>query len=619
MCGIAGIISQDPGAVSRQQLKKMTDAIAHRGPEGDDFWTNPSNTAGLGHRRLSIIDLSPAGAQPMHYMDRYTIVYNGEIYNYLELREGLQKKGYVFQSRSDTEVILAAYACWKQDCLQYLEGMFAFGIWDEQEKMLFAARDRFGEKPFYFTVPEDNTLWFASEMKALYAAGLSRDRNEQMLLLFLTNGFTETPTDPTITFDNQIDQLPAASYMTWSLAGGDEQPEIKQYWNINKELEHDFPGDQEVVGTFTRLFTESVEKRFRSDVPVGTSLSGGLDSSSIAAVASGLSASSNSYKCFSAVFPGFQKDESRFSQMVAQQFRLEQFVTFPTTDDFAADLKNFLLQHDEPVASASVYAQYRVYQLARSHGIKVLLDGQGADELLAGYPKYFHWYLQELMRRKPGSLRAAIKALKSNHADFKWGWKNYMAAWFPAPAASQLEKKVTRRVLLNNDIEPEFRKANFDTELVQKPVVSRLNDILYFNTCQFGLKELLRYADINSMAHGCEVRLPFLSHKLAECCFSMGAFYKIRDGYTKWILRKSMARLLPQQIVWRTDKVGFEPPQKMWMEDRRVEEMIRYAKDRLVSQRILRPSVQNKKIQPQDSHAADNVDWWYLVAGLLPD
>ncbi|HEX6182208.1 MAG TPA: asparagine synthase C-terminal domain-containing protein, partial [Chitinophagaceae bacterium] len=279
----------------------------------------------------------------------------------------------------------------------------------------------------------------------------------------------------------------------------------------------------------------------------------------------------------------------------------------------------FLQQHDEPVGSASVYAQYRVYQLAKHHGIKVVLDGQGADELLAGYTKYLHWYLQELMRSRPGSLRAAIKSLKNTHADFKWGWKNYMAAWFPSQAASQLEKRVIHRITRNNDIDPDFRAANFDSELVQKPSVSRLNDILYFNTCQSGLQELLRYADVNSMAHGCEVRLPFLSHKLVEYCFSLSALFKIRDGYTKWVLRKSMSRVLPQQIVWRTDKVGFEPPQKMWMENKRVQEMIRQARSHLVKDHILRPSVQDKKIQPQDSHAADNVDWWYLVAGMSPD
>ncbi|HEY0677344.1 MAG TPA: asparagine synthase (glutamine-hydrolyzing) [Chitinophagaceae bacterium] len=619
MCGIAGIISLNPGLVSRQQLQKMTDALAHRGPEGEGFWFNAANTAGFGHRRLSIIDLSPAAAQPMHYHNRYTIVYNGELYNYPELKEELKSKGFQFYTQSDTEVILAAFACWDKECLQYFDGMFAFAIWDDQLKKLFAARDRFGEKPFYYIQQEDGgSIWFASEMKALYAGGFNRNYNEKMLLLFITNGITDSATDPSITFDNRISQLPPASYLEFQCSGSQSHISIQQYWDIDKEKET-LTSDEEALETFRRLLSSSVEKRFRSDVPVGTSLSGGLDSSSIAAIASRISAGSNSYKCFSAVFPGFGKDESRFSQMVAQQFGLEQFVTCPNADGLATELQKFLYHQDEPVGSASVYAQYKVYQLAKQQGVSVLLDGQGADEMLAGYSKYLHWYLQELMKRKPGILKATIRELRSKNAELTWGWKNYLAAIFPLQAANRLEKRVTTRITSNTDITSDFKEANFESSLIYKPVVTKLNDILYYNTLQSGLLELLRYADRNSMAHSCEVRLPFLSHELAEFSFSLPASYKIRDGYSKWILRKSMSRQLPQEIVWRTDKIGFEPPQKEWMENRRVQEMIRASKEKLVQRRVLKQSVLNKKIQPQDSHAADNVDWWYLSAGLLPD
>jgi asparagine synthase (glutamine-hydrolysing) len=615
MCGIAGIISPDSGQVSRQQLKKMTDAIAHRGPEGEDFWTNSNNTAGLGHRRLSIIDLSSAASQPMHYLDRYTIVFNGEIYNYIEIRKDLQRKGYTFSSESDTEVILAAYACWKEECLQYFDGMFAFAIWDEEEKSLFAARDRFGEKPFYYLLDElSNTLWFASEMKALYAAGIDKNVNEKMMLLFLTQGFTDSAADPSITFDKHIQQLPPAHYMKFRLSGGTI---IKSYWELNKDVQATVSTEDAVI-RFAKLFTDSVEKRFRSDVPVGTSLSGGLDSSAIAAVASGIRSGSNSYKCFSAIFPGFGKDESRFSQLVAQQCKLQRFVTMPSADDLAADLQQFLHYHDEPVGSASVYAQYKVYRLAKQHGVTVLLDGQGADEVLAGYHRYLHWYLQELVRKEPGSLRAALKKLRNNRVELVWGWKNYAAAWFPHQTASRLKQRVVNSIQANKDIDPEYRRAYFDESLVYKPVVNSLNDILHFTTCRSGLQELLRYADRNSMAHGREVRLPFLSHELVTYCFSLSGGYKIRDGYTKWVLRKSMGRMLPQEIVWRTDKVAFEPPQRNWMEDNRVQELIRTAKKKLVDQHVLKPSVLYRKIQPQDSLAAENADWWYLSAGPGP-
>lgn len=616
MCGIAGIISPKQ-QVNRQQLKRMTDAIAHRGPEGDDFWINPSNTAGLGHRRLSIIDLSPAAAQPMHYLERFSIVYNGEIYNYLELREQLQKRGYGFSTQSDTEVILAAYDCWREDCVKHFDGMFAFAIWDEYRKMLYAARDRFGEKPFYYANDAAGNFLFASEIKSFYAAGFKRQQNEKLLLLYLTNGFTSNPADASMTFDKQVKQLQPASFMVLHASPGKEHVSIQQYWDIdkNKEIALD---EIEALDSFNALLKESVEKRFRSDVPVGTSLSGGLDSSSIAAVASGIAASSNSYKCFSAIFPGFDKDESQYSQQVAKQFGLEQFVVTPTAQDFVNDLQKFLYSQDEPVGSASVYAQYKVYQLAKQHSIKVLLDGQGADELLAGYSKYLHWYLQEVLQKKPAKLRKTIGQLKKNNAPLDWGWKNYAATLFPGKTATQLEKRVIKRIQFNTDIAPAFKDAFFDSNLVEKPVVKKLNDILYFDTRRYGLNELLRYADRNSMSHGCEVRLPFLSHKLAEFCFSLPANYKIRDGLSKWILRKSMQSHLPQEITWRTDKVGFEPPQQQWMQTKQVQDLIMQGRQQLVNERILAPSVMNKKIQPHGSHAAESVDWWYLSAGLLP-
>lgn len=615
MCGIAGIISADRANVTGQQLKKMTDAIAHRGPEGEHFWINPSGTAGLGHRRLSIIDPSPAAAQPMHYLQRYSIVFNGSIFNYPELREELSKKGYPFYTHSDTEVILAAYACWKKHCLQHLDGMFAFAIWDEEAQELFVARDRFGEKPFFY-FSGGNTLWFASEMKSLYAAGIPRHANDSLLLLFLTNGIADAPAASHETFDRAIQQLPPACCMVYQCRNGRPSTRIEQYWDINKERETEYADEMKPAREFYRLLAASVEKRFRSDVPVGTSLSGGLDSAALAAIGSGIAAGSNSYKCFSAVFPGFVKDESRYSQMVARQLKLSQFVTAPTAEDLAADLQRFFYHHDEPVGSASVYAQYKVYQLAKQQGVTVLLDGQGADELLAGYAKYLHWYLQELIRRQPGSLKEALRALRHNRVRFAWGWKNYAAAWLPGMASAQLEKKVLKNIAKNTDINPAFRNEFTNSELVQKPVVTKLNDILYFNARRSGLQELLRYADRNSMAHACEVRLPYLSQELADFCFALPAVFKIRHGYSKWVLRKSMERQLPKEVVWRTDKVGFEPPQKSWMENTRVQELIRSAKENLVKRGVLLPAALNKKIQPHDAHAADNTDWWYLAAGL---
>ncbi len=229
MCGITGIFSADPLHISSDRLKKMTDALAHRGPDGEGAWINEAGLAALGHRRLSIIDLSPAGAQPMSYMDRYTIVHNGEIYNYLELRSLLSDKGYSFISRTDTEVIVAAYSHYGPDCLQYFDGMFAFAIWDEKEKRLFLARDRFGEKPLFFYRDEEQFL-FASEMKALWAAGIKKESNKKMLFNFITIGYTQNPSNPFETFFQGISKLPARSYLLYN--GNTQDLETACYWDI---------------------------------------------------------------------------------------------------------------------------------------------------------------------------------------------------------------------------------------------------------------------------------------------------------------------------------------------------------------------------------------------------
>src|SRR5882757_611224 len=279
MCGIAGILSPDPANITRARLQKMTDAIAHRGPDGEGVWISGSGLTGLGHRRLAIIDLSPAGSQPMHYLDRYTIIHNGEIYNYLELRNMLGSKGYSFRSRSDTEVILSAYDHYGPDCLQYFDGMFAFVIWDEQERKLFAARDRFGEKPLFFYKDAAQFL-FASEMKALWAAGVSKESNRKLVFNFITIGYTQNPANGFETFYNGICKLPARSFLIYQADSG--QLTTSLYWDI-KIGDSYSPGEEDAIRQFTALLSASVRRRMRSDVPLGTSLSGGLDSSSVVA------------------------------------------------------------------------------------------------------------------------------------------------------------------------------------------------------------------------------------------------------------------------------------------------------------------------------------------------
>lgn len=621
MCGIAGIISSNTFLVTKEQLKKMTDALAHRGSDGEAQWINAAGNVGLGHRRLSIIDLTDAAAQPMHYLNRYSIVYNGEIYNYIELKETLYKKGYRFQSNSDTEIILAAYDCWKEDCLEQFDGMFAFAIVDKKEQNIFAARDRFGEKPFYYVATEDRFV-FASEMKAFWALGIEKKTDDKMLLNFLALGYVQNANAIEQTFFQNIYSLPPGSFLKLTIKTLTYRTYV--YWDIDKDAELKI-SSKDAIEKYRELFTLSVKRRLRSDVAVGTSLSGGLDSSTILAT---INHSGSEFKTFSAIFPGFKKDESKYIQAVIEYLsatkptskQLQKNTIEPSALGLIKDFKTLCYHQEEPFQSSSIYAQFKVFELAKQHRVKVLLDGQGADETLAGYNKYIHWYLQQLTGK--GKFIAAQKEkqlLRENKLPFKWGINNYLAAYLPAHAVIKLEQNEYLKTVRQPDINKDFIAAlqGREWEGIRKPIITKLNDILYFNTHTSGLQELLRFADRNSMAHGIEVRLPFLNHELVQFIFSLPADFKIHDGWTKWLLRKMMDKKLPDQIVWRKDKVGYEPPQFQWMHNETLQDYIQEAKRKLVNKGILKTTVLDKKIIPKPAHEGDNFDWRYLCAAQI--
>jgi len=613
MCGIAGIIqssserNDDNKLLLKKSIQQMTDALAHRGPDGEGHWINEKANVALGHRRLSIIDLSDAGSQPMHYLNRYTIIHNGEIYNYIELREELQKNGYSFHSKTDTEVIAAAYDYWQDECVEHFDGMFSFAIWDNEDEVLFAARDRFGEKPFFYHY-QDSTFTFASEMKGLWAAGIERTSNLKLLFNFITIGYTDNPDKPEETFYENIFKLPPAHRLNFYAHLNELS--IDQYWESDAENINDKISDEEAVEQFNYLLQASVKKRLRSDVAIGSSLSGGLDSSSIVSLINPLTS-------FTAMFPGFEKDEFKYAKLIAEKFNLQQYTTEINESDLVNDFEKLCYHQEEPFGSTSIMAQYKVYELAKQHSIKVLLDGQGADEILAGYPKYYKWYWQELFRKLKLFRSGELKAAQQLGINEKFGFKNAIAAWFPDFASIVLERQYLLNALRQPDLSKEFVQLQSKEAYYSTPAHYDLNGVLRFNTFTHGLEELLRYADRNSMAHGREVRLPFLSHELVEFLFTLPSKFKIRKGRTKWLLRESMKEKLPAEIVWRTDKVGFEPPQKKWMQHSAVQQMIQDAKAKLVNEKILKPEVLNKKTQPHDAHAAESFDWRYLSAASL--
>jgi asparagine synthase (glutamine-hydrolysing) len=617
MCGIAGILLHSSNYAASVHIKKMTEALAHRGPDGEMHWSNHKGTVHLGHRRLSIIDLSKNAAQPMSYENRYHIIHNGEIYNYVEIRTFLQNKGYRFSSQSDTEVILAAYDFWKEKCLQQFDGMFAFAIWDEKEEKLFAARDRFGEKPFYYYEDEDHFI-FASEMKALWTTGIEKKIDHKMLLNYLTLGHVQNCVDKEQTFFESVYSLPPSHYLVFTPSK--PLSKISKYWSVNKETRIDISA-ADAIENFNELFSISVKRRLRSDVALGTSLSGGLDSSTVAAVVTSLKNKPvNELQTFSATFPGFENDESKYIEAAVRRSGAKNFQVQPTAEGLIADFENLCYHQEEPFQSSAIFAQYKVFELAKEHQVKVLLDGQGADEILAGYPKYIHWYLQEVLsRHKLGSMRIEKNAFKNNNQPFSWDIKNFFAAFLPSHAAIQLEKKEYLKTIHHPDISQEFLRSvrGRDWEGIHKPIVTKLNDILHFNTTEMGLEELLRFADRNSMAHGREVRLPFLNHELVEFIFSLPSQLKMHEGWTKFLLRKAMESKLPAEIVWRKDKVGFEPPQKQWMQDPQMQEYIQAAKRKLVNAGILIKKTLDKNIEPTAAHAERNYDWRYLCAAQL--
>ncbi len=615
MCGLAGILQPDPQQYSLADLQRMTHALAHRGPDGEHHWRSDDGTVLLGHRRLKMLDLSDHAKQPLSYLNRYTLIHNGEIYNYLELKESLSQKGYPFQTTGDTEVIAAAYDHWGTDCLSHFDGMFAFALWDSKERTLFAARDRFGEKPFYYAL-QNHTLLFASEIKAFWALGLPKQTNPQLAFHYLTLGYVDDPLQPDRTFFQEILKLPAAHYLKYSAIY--RTATIQRYWDIDLTRDPSNLTETETLQHFQELLHTSVHRRLRSDVPIGCSLSGGLDSS---ALAHQIHKQTNiPLHTFTAIFPQFDRNEEASARTLAQHIQAKaHFINLTETDWLTTGLE-CLQQQDEPVGSSSVFAQYAVYRAIAQEGIKGVIEGQGADETLAGYERYYPWYWQELYRKRQWHSSREKTATQELNVDVPFHWKNKLAAFFPQAAARQRQREYQQQAKRNTELNESFRREQLQQFHHAMPEHPGLNGALYFNTCTHGLEELLRYADRNAMRFGVETRLPFLSHELVEFIFSLPPHFKIRQGWRKWILRQSMDKHLPHSICWNPNKIGYETPQAHWMQQPDFQEAIYESRKKLIREKILAPAVADRPIQPQAAHAPNPRDWRYFsLAHLLTD
>jgi asparagine synthase (glutamine-hydrolysing) len=574
MCGICGILTADPGNVpDRALIERMRDSITHRGPDGAGLYIAPG--VGLGHRRLSIVDVAH-GQQPMYSEDRrFVIVYNGEVFNHPALKPELEAAGVRYRTRSDTETVLHLYERLGARAVEHMRGMFAVAIWDSLERRLFLARDRYGVKPLYYVHRPDGTLIFGSEIKALLPALEGRVvLNREALPDFLAN---HAPSGEATLFAG-IMRLAPGHTLTWQ----DGRISIRQYWDVNfaDALEGPPPGspaERAIIDEYRQRFTEAVRLRLMSDVPLGMFLSGGIDSAAITATMATLM--KEPIRTFSVAFAEREANELEYARLVATTFRTEHCEVVVTPAQFFAELPRLLWHEDEPIAHPSSIALYFVSRLASRH-VKVVLTGEGSDETLAGYNRYpvteYNARLGAVYRRYlPGFARHGVSSLLD-----------------ALPATSRLRQRASRTFLMRGaDLDelyfdnfavfgraaqhdllvPELRAelASIDpyaayhralARVRSKPLVSQL---LYADVKTY-LHELLMKQDQMSMAASIESRVPFLDHPLTEWVAALPQTMKLRGTTTKWVLRQAMQGTLPARILSRR-KMGFPVPVGAWL------------------------------------------------------
>ena len=559
MCGICGSLSLDGRPPDLAGVRAMAAALAHRGPDGDGF--EEDGPVALGHRRLAILDLSPAGRQPMaDASGRYRVTYNGEIYNYVELRSELRAAGATFRTGTDTEVLLEAFARWGPDAVPRLNGMFAFALWDRRERTLFAARDRFGEKPFFYRWTPGREFRFASEAKALLLPGDPPPRPRHDALLRFLEGRHQP--DGEGTFFEGIRQLPPAHAAT--VRGG--RLEVRPYWSLPEEPAPPPGVEQDQVRRVADLLEDSVRLRLRSDVPLGTCLSGGLDSSSIVALVArlrggpGAGADAPRRATFTASFPGAPSDETPFAEAMVRAVDAEPHRVFPTPAGLAAELRSLVAAQDEPFSGPSIYAEWKVMELAREAGVVVLLNGQGGDEVFAGYHFLFGdlWWSM-LARGRVAECRREMRAFDVVHG-------RGAARGILGPSVRGRAPAWARRLRGGRAGAPwvarDYRRAH-GTRDPRRP--SDLRSSLRHSQRLRMLPHLLRQADRSAMAFSREARLPLLDHRLVEYVDALDDPMKLRGGTTKWALREAVRGLVPEEVRTRHDKVGFGVPTARWL------------------------------------------------------
>lgn len=579
MCGITAIIDYAKIEPKVEDIKSMTNLLAHRGPDGEGFYIGGG--VALGHRRLAIIDTDPRSNQPMH-RSRLHLVFNGMIYNYLEIKEELSTLGATFSTTSDTEVILAAYNQWGLSAFERFNGMWAIILYDEKEKKIICSRDRFGIKPLYYTRIA-NRIYFASEIKAFQAIKDWQPKiNHTRLMEYLAYNMSDH-TEETM-FAN-VYQIPKSHHGVICLQANDMC--INRYYDIHKDEQND-------GSKFMELFYDAIKLRTKTDVPLATTLSGGMDSSSIVSVM----ANKMEYKptTYTLAYPGYKLDESNFALKVNQKYKIASHLTTTTEEYLTQHIDSLVYHQDEPFAGITVMAQSNIYENINRDGYKVVLGGQGGDEILCGYDKFSLGYFKEKIKTQPlVAITEMFQFQKLRSFDVAGALQSIVFY------ENNKRKKFVAWYILNEKQDSTRFKRTQENDIFE------MSYNLLFG---LGLSALLRYEDRNSMSFGIESRLPFLDYRLVKYCLHMNSNLKLKNGITKDILRKSMKDIVPDDIINRNDKMGFVTPQNEWMNDRK-DHYLKLANNALDQM----PFIDREKVKvllPQDN----NLLWRVINTGL---
>ncbi len=555
MCGISILINKNNTAVTAADIKVMNDKVMHRGPDDEGYYYGTGFA--FGHRRLAIVDTSAAGHQPMQ-KGADCIVFNGMLYNYIELRQELMQEGHIFHSGTDTEVILAAYQQWNTDAFRKFNGMWAFGIYDAGRQQIILCRDHFGIKPLYYT---SGTQFFsaASEIKQFTALpGFKNVLNKTSTVQFLANGWLNYSDE---TFFRGVQALRPGHYLQYNLA--EQKSAVHEWYNLPKAVVPVKDDLETATGTVRTLFQSSVALRMRADVKVGSCLSGGIDSSAIVSTVHAAQGANGHFSTITSCYTDARYDEQPYSNQVSEQTGFRAIKVFPHLQQLftAGDLDTMLYHQDQPFSSASHYSEFNVFRAAKENHITVMLDGQGSDEYLCGYPDFFAVYIGQLLRT--GQWRTVIKAIRNggmNNSSAGLLAKELLKIKWIYPIIKKAKKIMGRPA--HGWMSREAKEL-----LKNKGIVLATDSIRSFSLQQLMYSSIpyqLHSEDRNSMLFAIESRLPFLDHRLVEYITGLPDQFKIRNGFSKYILRAALPEL-PPAVRWRKDKLGFAAPDKEWV------------------------------------------------------